>query len=285
MDERMKTLVPTRPEEQISFHVLQKRVVGTLRLASEAVSPVVLLLHGFGGHRDELAIRGNGPGVFSYTAERLAQRGFSTLRIDFRGVGGSEGCFEETTYSSQVVDCLAAMDFLSTYPMIDSHRIFLLGWSQGGLVAAIAAARTNRPAGVALWAAVGEPIVSFQNLIGIDTYLRGLKSTETTIVEVPWGAKIRLGQNFFHEVSETKPIDEIVSYEGALFVAEGTLDTAIPSGTAAKFANSHRAQNETWIAEMDHAFNTSNGVDTLNELIDRTASFFAKVNTEYGYRN
>lgn len=280
MDERMKTLVSARPEEQISFEVSQRRVAGTLRLASEAVSPVVVLLHGFGGHRDELAIGGNGPGIFSYTAEQLAQRGFSTLRIDFRGVGDSEGRFEETTYSSQVADCLAAMDFLSTYPRIDRDRMFLLGWSQGGLVAALAAARTNRPSGVALWAAVGEPIVSFQNLVGRDSYLKGLKSRETTTVELPWGDRISLAQNFFREVSETNPIDEIASYEGPLFVAEGTLDKAIPSGTAAKFANAHREQNETWIAEMDHAFNTSNGVDTLNQLIDKTASFFAKVITE-----
>lgn len=65
-----------------------------------------------------------------------------------------------------------------------------------------------------------------------------------------------------------------------MFLLGWTRDTAIPSGTAAKFANSHRAQNETWIAEMDHAFNTSNGVDTLNELIDKTASFFAKIIAE-----
>ncbi|WP_431674464.1 alpha/beta hydrolase family protein [Rhizobium leguminosarum] len=273
----MKTSVPAPSEKQISFVVTYERVAGTLRLASAALSPVVVLLHGFGGHRDELAIDGNGPGIFTYTAKRLGELGFSSLRIDFRGVGDSEGRFEETTYSSQVADCLAAMDFLSTVPTIDPNRMFLLGWSQGGLVSALAAARTNRPAGVALWAAVGEPSVSFPTLVGSDAYIRGLNSRGTTSVEMPWGASIVLGHNFFQEVSKTKPIEEIASYEGPLFIAEGTLDTAIPTGTAAKFAKAHRAHNETWIDEMDHAFNTSQGVGTLNKLIDKTASFFRQV--------
>ncbi|MGR9448544.1 alpha/beta hydrolase [Rhizobium leguminosarum] len=148
---------------------------------------MILLFPGFGGVRDELQIPNQGKGIFAYIARSFASLGFSSLRIDFRGSGESDGLFENTTYSSQIADGIAAMEFLRSDPRVDGHRIFLLGWSQGGLVAAAIGGRTNRPSGIALWAAIGEPSVSFPALIGRETYLRGFaeESIATEIV-MPW---------------------------------------------------------------------------------------------------
>ncbi|GLR58374.1 alpha/beta hydrolase [Rhizobium leguminosarum] len=263
-------------EEVVAFGVQGERVVGTLRLAAGKPQPVILLFPGFGGVRDELQIPSQGKGIFAYIARSFASLGFSSLRIDFRGSGESDGLFENTTYSSQIADGIAAMEFLRSDPRVDGRRIFLLGWSQGGLVAAAIGGRTNRPSGIALWAAIGEPSVSFPALVGRETYLRGLaeESIATEIV-MPWGARLKLRHPFFQEVATHDPFDEIKAYDGPLFVAEGSLDTAIPAGTGRKFVSAHNGDNELRISPMDHAFNTLRGTEALDALVMATANFFA----------
>ncbi|MFD2265445.1 alpha/beta hydrolase family protein [Lacibacterium aquatile] len=263
-------------EEIVTFEVEGEAVVGTLRLAGGNASPVVLLLHGFAGTRDELATPALGMGIFAYVAERLETLGFSSLRIDFRGSGESGGRFADTTYSCQIADCVAAMEFIAAHPAIDPSRLYLLGWSQGGLVAAVTAGQTNRPAGIALWAAVGEPAVSFPTLIGQEAYQRGLASDRPVDIQMPWGASLTLGPAFFAEVAAMDPLTHIAAYRGPAFFAEGTLDRAIAVGTAGKFAAAHRGPQELWTAPMDHAFNSGTTRETLDDLIAATAAFFTR---------
>jgi len=260
-------------EKTVSFKSGEHMIVGTVCDAKAPQTATFLLLHGFAGTRDELLIPSVGIGIFEYVASRLADLGHSSLRIDFRGWGDSDGAIEETSYSTQIDDCLTAMDFIATRPNLGNGEVILLGWSQGGLVAAAAAGRTNQPSGVALWAAVGEPKVSFPTLVGQTAYLQGLNSKEPTTLTLPWGASVTLGQQFFSEVASFDPLAELSEYAGPAFIAEGTLDDAIPRGTAKKFAAAHGGRNIVWEAAMDHAFNTASGVETLDSLIEATVSY------------
>ncbi|MGV1945620.1 MULTISPECIES: alpha/beta hydrolase [unclassified Agrobacterium] len=260
-------------EKTVSFKSGGQTIMGTIRQAKTPENSTFLLLHGFAGTRNELVIPSLGIGIFEYVAAALGDLGHSSLRIDFRGSGDSDGSTEETSYSTQIDDCLAAMDFIAAQPSLGNGKIVLLGWSQGGLVAAAAAGRTNRPSGVALWAAVGEPHISFPGLIGQDAYLRGLDSKGATKLTLPWGASITLGPQFFLEVASFAPVAELSRYVGPAFIAEGTLDDAIPRGTAKKFAAAHAGENIVWEAAMDHVFNTASSVETLNSLIGATVRY------------
>ncbi len=62
-------------------------------------------------------------------AEGLAARGIAVLRFDFTGLGGSEGEFANTTFSSNVADLVAAANHLRL-----THRApaILIGHSLGG---------------------------------------------------------------------------------------------------------------------------------------------------------
>lgn len=208
-------------EKTVSFKSGTQTIVGTAREGKSPKAATFLLLHGFAGTRNELVIPSVGVGIFECVAARLADFGHSSLRIDFRGWGDSGGSIEETSYSTQVDDCLAAMDFIAAQPNLGNGRIILLGWSQGGLVAAAAAGRTNRPSGVALWAAVGEPMVSFPALVGQDAYLQGLNSAGPTKLTLPWGSSVTLGHQFFSEVARFDPLAELSQYTGPAFIAEG----------------------------------------------------------------
>lgn len=98
--------------------------------------PVVIVLHGFNEHMKH-----------AHTADLangLVYHGFLSLRFDFHGHGESEGDFSEHTIGQQVDDVLAALDFLSEYPMADKDRIAVVGTDIGGNIALLAAAKDAR---------------------------------------------------------------------------------------------------------------------------------------------
>ncbi len=59
----------------------------------------------------------------------LVERGFATLRFNFRGVGNSEG--EHTKGEQESQEVLAALDLMKAWPGVDSKRIGLAGYSFG----------------------------------------------------------------------------------------------------------------------------------------------------------
>jgi len=261
-------------EETVTYSVDSAKVVGTLALPAGDPAPVILLFHGFGGTRDELEIPAVTEGIFARAARLWAEQGYASLRIDFRGNGESDGKFEDMTFSGLIADGLAAVDFLKAEPRIDASKIAVVGWSQGGLVASAVAGRTD-PVAVALWAAVGEPLPTFNGLLGADKVEAGLKTGDTPLeLPMPWGFSLYLKQPYFDELATTHPLDEIAAYKGPLFVAEGTNDPVIAVGTGEKFIAAHEGEEELWIRPMDHSFNSFTDEKTVDELIAATATFF-----------
>ncbi len=161
-------------EETVTIDTALGPVIGTLETPAGGPAPVVLLLHGFTGSRDELPVTGTEEGVFSRTARLLAAEGIASLRIDFRGSGESPGAFADTTFEGQVADGLAALDWLEANPAVDGQRLGLIGWSQGGLVATAVAGRSDKPDALVLWAAVANPEESFGGIVGAETLDKGL---------------------------------------------------------------------------------------------------------------
>ena len=77
-------------------------------------------------------------------AKRFADLGFATLVFDFRGGGPfvkSEGKTSDMSVITQCDDLLSVTRQAMEWPFVDRNRIFLMGASQGGMVAALAAAK------------------------------------------------------------------------------------------------------------------------------------------------
>ena len=84
----------------------------------------------------------------------LALHGVATLRFDFTGLGGSEGDFAETNFSTSISDCLAAADFLSENHLAPE---ILIGHSLGGSVVLAAASEIASANAVITIAAPSSP--------------------------------------------------------------------------------------------------------------------------------
>ncbi len=263
-------------ETLVSFTVQGQTVAGTLCLPQGGPAPVVLMLHGFTGSRDEMLVTGVGEGVFSRSARRMAQQGLASFRIDFRGSGDSEGDFSDTTYEGQIADALAALKVLADEPRVQGDRIGVLGWSQGGLAAAAVAGRSNVPVATALWAAVADPMESLGGTMGADVVAAGLKTGDVALqIHLSW-KDIALKQGYFDGMLAMDPVAEVSAYQGPLFVAHGWRDEAVLPHAAAKFLAAHKASQDVWMEDMDHSFNATTGPKTLDLLLDATADFFKR---------
>ena len=74
--------------------------------------------------------------------EALSARGYVALRFNFRGVGESEGAFDQG--KGEIQDVRAALERLTSLPEVDSERIGLAGYSFGAIVSAEAASGALR---------------------------------------------------------------------------------------------------------------------------------------------
>ncbi|MDQ8697833.1 alpha/beta fold hydrolase [Hyphomicrobium sp. LHD-15] len=130
--------------EHLIFKSEDIPLAGTLTLPSNQWPvPAAILASGSGHHDRDETVSGKKP--FKVIAEYLGARGYGVLRFDDRGVGESGGLAEEATFETQIADLIAARDFLMRDDRVASHRIALIGHSEGGLVAAAAANQTNAP--------------------------------------------------------------------------------------------------------------------------------------------
>lgn len=262
-------------QEVVSFEVEGQKVIGTLALPDEGPAPVILLFHGFSGARDELEIgAGVKEGIFARAARVWAEQGYASLRIDFRGSGESDGEFADTTYSGQIEDGIAAIKFLEGDSRVDGSKLALVGWSQGGLVAAAIAGRTGTPDAIALWAPVGNPDETFTSLFGAEKIQEGLKTGDTAL-EVPlkWGFSVYLKQPYFEEIFSTKPYDELKAYGGPVFIAQGSNDDVVLPATADAFLAAHEGPEELFVRPMDHGFNSGDGAQIVDEMQAATLAF------------
>jgi alpha/beta superfamily hydrolase len=163
---------PQRPfpyvEEEVSFKGGEGiSLAGTLTYPKTGAPFVaVLLLTGSGPQDRDEAIMGHRP--FLVLSDHLTRLGLAVLRVDDRGMGKSTGDFNKTTYEDKVADALAGVELLRNRKEIDSRRIGLLGHSEGGAIAEIAASRSKDIAFIVMMAGPGVPGDQLMKQQGID---------------------------------------------------------------------------------------------------------------------
>ncbi|MGI4832861.1 MAG: alpha/beta hydrolase family protein [Janthinobacterium lividum] len=115
--------------------------------------PAVVLLTGSGPEDRDETIFGHKP--FAVLADYLARRGVAVLRFDDRGVGQSTGTLQGTTSADYAADARTALAWLRAQPGIEKQHVGLLGHSEGGTAAVLAAGQPQPPNFLVLLAAPG----------------------------------------------------------------------------------------------------------------------------------
>jgi len=236
--------------EPIVLEVSGKKVFGVLHRpkVSEKV-PAVLLCHGLAGNK-----------VGKYRAyvklaEALVRSGIAALRIDFRGLGDSEGEFDETTPKTKIDDALAALNYLFSHQDIDAQRVGIFGRSFGGTIVLEASRKNSKVKSIVVWA----PLFDVTQWRGLwQKYLKG----ELTPEEFQVHSKIdgqTLSVAFLKEFFALELTETMLHLQHIpLLHIQAGKDTVIHHSHASEFekARSHCHSQTKFVrlAESDHAF-------------------------------
>ena len=144
-------------------------------------------------------------------AARLAGQGIAVLRFDFTGLGHSQGEFENTSFTSNVADLVAAADALTLKDMAPE---LIIGHSLGG--AAVLRAARKIPSAKAV-VTIGAPFDPEHVIHNFGDALDTIAAHGVGEVNLG-GRPIRIGQGFVEDVRAEKLAHDIASLKKALLV-------------------------------------------------------------------
>jgi len=144
-------------EEEVSYKNIKENVklAGTLTLPrGEGKFPAVILISGSGSQDRDETILEHRP--FLILADYLTRRGIAVLRVDDRGINGSDLGSLSATTENFVGDVLAGVEYLKSRKEINAAQIGLIGHSEGGIIAPMAAVRSKDVAFIVMLAGSGQ---------------------------------------------------------------------------------------------------------------------------------
>ena len=148
VEEPKRPQMPQKPypynEEDVTFVDKEAGIelAGTLTFPKEGGPfPAVVLVTGSGPQDRDETLLGHKP--FLVLADYLTRHGIAVLRYDDRGVGKSAGKFSTATTEDFVNDALAAVKFLENRKDIRRDETGIIGHSEGGLIAPLAAVKSS----------------------------------------------------------------------------------------------------------------------------------------------
>lgn len=165
-------------EETVSININGLKLEGTLSTPTEqSTRQVVLLIAGSGPldrNQNSTKIKLN---IFNQLAAHLAQGGVASLRYDKRGCGNSQGDYDSSGHSELVSDALEWARFLKQSATFSETPLFILGHSEGSLIAPQVATKDTNIVGQIL---ISPFLENFETLLG-----RQAKQSLTEIAKLP----------------------------------------------------------------------------------------------------
>jgi putative redox protein len=153
-------------------------------------------------------------------ARRLAALGLAILRFDFTGLGHSGGEFENTAFSTNVADLVAAAAALEA--RVAAPQL-LIGHSLGGAAALAAAARTPSVRAVAT---IGAPADVAHTLTHLGATLDDIRRDGVGAVTLG-GKTLRIGRAFVEEAEATRLAEAVRDLRRALLILHAPRDSVV----------------------------------------------------------
>ncbi len=235
---------------------------------AHAQYPTLLLLHGTASQKDEV---GN---MYKRVAQKLAALGYASLRIDFAGSGDSTLPQTAFTYREEVADTETALTWLTHNANVDPAALGLVGFSQGGRVAATVAGTDSRVKAVATWSTWVEDGSTAYLLFGPQAYQEALQNGQVT-VDLGF-RKWTYSLAFFESIRNSHPLTDIANYHGPLLGIDGTSDFIWPQTKQELFGAGSYDETLHVIPGADHIYHVLGPDQTQAEdVMSTTASWFA----------
>ena len=196
-----------------------EKLAAALDLPLGEPTAYALFAHCFTCGKDSLAAK--------RIAERLSVHGIAVLRFDFTGLGGSEGEFANTHFSSNVDDLVAAADHLRETRKAPA---ILIGHSLGGAAVLAAAHRIKEARCVVTIAAPSDPA----HVTGLFKEHVGAIRDKGEVDVLFAGRPFSIKREFLDDVAEKKLKDRIAHLKKALLVFHSPTDELVGIDNASR---------------------------------------------------
>lgn len=268
-------------ETPITLQTPSGEIYGTLVAPENASRTAVLIIAGSGPtDRNGNSVAGISTNAYKMLADSLAAHGYASLRYDKRGIAASAAAGtdeSQLTFDAYIDDAAAWVELLVTDERFD--RVVLAGHSEGGLIALVAAKRTEKVAAVITLAGVGE---------AIDATLRRQLATQPEpyksecyriIDELKAGRKVadvkpelavlfrESVQPFLISQMRYEPAVEARALKVPLLVVQGTTDIQINLNDAMKLSTSNFAAKLAIIKDMNHVLKPCASLDQQAQMM------------------
>lgn len=275
-------------DTQVTFRSSGVTLAGTFtRPAGVGPVPGVLILPGSGRldrHGNHRRLRLD---ISRQLAVALHDTGLASLRYDKRGVGASGGDFLATGLHDNVADARAAVTALGAQPGIDPRRLYVLGHSEGAILAiaalageaarvagAILLSPTARPgADVLRWQAeqvaddLPAPVRAILRLLRVNLVARVARNHErlrATTTDVARLGGVRVNARWFREFMAYDPTPDLIRLKVPVLAVAGGKDLQAPPqdlGTIAALLGDHA--RTVLIDDLSHLLRSQPGPATL----------------------
>lgn len=195
-------------------------------------------------------------------AERLARAGIPALRFDFAGRGESEGELFDLSYSNEIEDLDAVIEWLWGRGI---RRVGLFGSSMGGAVALLTAARDERVVAVATMAAVAHPGALEERYPAQASGWR-----ERGFIDSEAG---RIGVGFLSDAQQHDVPSAVGVLLAPILVVHGTKDEVVPTSDAHDIACAARRASLVELEGADHRFTRR---EDLEEALEHVSGFLRR---------
>jgi uncharacterized OsmC-like protein/alpha/beta superfamily hydrolase len=197
----------------------------------------------------------------SNISNTLSQLGIAVLSFDFTGLGSSEGDFEDTGFSSNVADLLAAADFLEKN--YEAPKL-LIGHSLGGAAVIFAAAELDYVEAVVTIGAPANP-----------KHVKKLFESDIETIKKEGSAKVNIGgrsfriKNDFVEDLESKNLPDLISkMRKAFLFLHSPQDQIVDISNAAElYQSAHHPKSFVSLDGADHLLSDEIESKYAGELI------------------
>ena len=203
-------------------------------------SPLVILLHGFTSSKDR-------PHNL-LAAEAMRDAGFATLRFDLYGHGESGGEFRKHTLYKWISNTMAVIDYARA---LGYTELYLSGHSQGGLVAALAAAmEADRISGLILRA----PAFMIPQCAR-DGSLLGHSIDPVRIPDsLPVIKELTLDGNYIRVAQTIRVEDAVDRFENPVLILHGDEDDTVQLADSQRMAERYKNCSLAVLAGESHHF-------------------------------